>query len=106
MTYLPQNAANASAVLAQLQSNLWTDRGTRLVAITFNMYNTNTKLLTVVRLTMEIFMTSKVVLNREIYSMRLVMCAWAARGVTQSRFSNARVVLRAGMMRTWTTCGS
>lgn len=75
VTYLPQDAANASALISALQSNLWIDRGTRLVAITFNLYNTNSKQLTVVRLTVEVFMTSEVVVNREIYSMRLVVYA-------------------------------
>lgn len=55
VTYLPQNRSAASDTLLQLKADRWVDKGTRAVSHTMNLYNTNTRLLSTVRVVVEIF---------------------------------------------------
>ena len=49
---LPNNPAKAKAIIDQLKEDRWIDQGTRAVGITFNVYNTNSRGLTTVRVGM------------------------------------------------------
>lgn len=45
--YLPENGTEARAVVQQLKQDKWVDRSTRAVIVSFNLYNANTRMLTV-----------------------------------------------------------
>jgi hypothetical protein len=50
---LTSNYASAQAQLADLEANLWLDRGTRVVFLDFTLYNANINLFCQIRLTVE-----------------------------------------------------
>lgn len=60
VTYLSVNQTRAKEQVAELKRNLWVDRSTRVVALNTNLYNTNTRLLTVVRAVVEFFPSGRV----------------------------------------------
>lgn len=70
---LPINRVEAAQRLAELRQNMWIDRGTRVVAVNFNLYNTNSKLVSVVRIVVEFYNTGFVRRSHRIFSFRLIM---------------------------------
>jgi hypothetical protein len=68
---LPINRTEAFRELVFLRNNLWIDRGTRAVAVEFNLYNTNTKMASTVRCMLEFFPSSYIVPWSRVYSFRV-----------------------------------
>ena len=64
---------NASAVLSQLEADRWTDEGPAAVAVYFNLYNTNTRLLSTVRILFEFGNTGHVIKSAKIFTIKLVV---------------------------------
>ena len=56
-----------------MKSDLFLNKGTRLVAITMNLYNTNTRYLTSIRFTFQFFSNGHIVKNYRFYSVRIVL---------------------------------
>jgi hypothetical protein len=74
VTYLPRNdSAAAWETLQYLKENRWTDQGTRAVVVNFNLYNTQTKMVSTVRLIVEQFMTGFVVKTFKFYTYKFVV---------------------------------
>jgi len=63
----------ASAILARMEADRWTDEQTYAVAVYFNMYSTFTKLMTTVRVLFEFFPTGHVIKSSKIITVRLVL---------------------------------
>ena len=74
ITELPEvGHAVSAATVAQMRQDLWTDKATRAVAVDFSLYNTNTKLLTVVRIVFEYDFSSNVVTYAKTYTFPAVV---------------------------------
>ena len=76
VTELPVNRTEAVAMVEQMKADKWTDASTRVVAIDLNLYNTNTKLLTVVRIVFEFDFTANVIVFAKTYTIKLVVYGW------------------------------
>jgi len=76
VTELPVNRTEAVAMVGQMKADKWTDASTRVVAIDLNLYNTNTKLLTVVRIVFEFDFTANVIVFAKTYTIKLVVYGW------------------------------
>ena len=63
-------------MVEQMKADKWTDASTRVVAIDLNLYNTNTKLLTVVRIVFEFDFTANVIVFAKTYTIKLVVYGW------------------------------
>lgn len=70
---------------------MWTDKSTRSVAVDFNLYNTNTKLLTVARVVFEVDFTGNFIIFAKLYTLKLVVYGW--KGTTVYDYSD---VVRGG----------
>jgi hypothetical protein len=66
---IPDNHTDAGPTIAQLIQDEWLDRATRAVAVDFNLYNTNTRLVTVVRIVFEMFPSGHMLKWARFYSM-------------------------------------
>lgn len=60
-------------LLAQLLTDRWLDDRTRMVTVDFNLYNSNTNLLTVCRFILEYLPTGMVLNSYWLYSMQLLL---------------------------------
>jgi hypothetical protein len=69
---LPSTHDEASAVIQNLQDNLWIDRGTRAVFIDFTLYNANINLFCVIRLVAELPPTGGVVPSWTLGTVKLI----------------------------------
>lgn len=58
--YLPLNKTLANEKIKSLKKNKWLDRSTRAISINMNVFNKNTKLITIVRLQIEFLISGKV----------------------------------------------
>jgi len=56
-----RNVTQASNIVQQVQDDMWIDRGTRSMVVDFSMYSSQTRLLTVIRISFEFFQTGQVV---------------------------------------------
>lgn len=70
---LPVNRTAALAKIEELYEDRWVDAGTRSVMVMFNVYNTNTRMLTVVRLLVEFFHSSFVVKSFKFFSLQMII---------------------------------
>ena len=77
VTELPLNRTEAIATIAQMKADLWTDAGTRAVAIDFNLYNTNSKLASMVRVVFEVDFTSRFIKFAKIFTVKVVVYGWS-----------------------------
>lgn len=73
VTIVPPDPGQARTTIATLINNLWIDRGTRVVAVTVNAYNSNLQTLTVMRLMFEFFESGEMVQSAKTYTTRLVL---------------------------------
>ena len=64
------SSETAAAQVSVLKAAKWLDEGTRAVAVMFNLYNANTRTLTVVRLLTEFFNNGHIVKSYKFHSMR------------------------------------
>lgn len=71
--YLSRNRTEAWGLLQQLERDRWVDQQTRAVALTFNLYNTNTRLATTSRFLIEFYSSGALMPSFEMYSYRLVL---------------------------------
>ena len=76
VTELPLNKTRATELVAQMKADKWTDQSTRSVAVNFNLYNTNTKLLTVARVVFEVDFTGNFIIFAKLYTLKLVVYGW------------------------------
>lgn len=65
---LPTDATAAAAIVDQLEQDRFLDRASRALEVAMNLYNTNTRLLTVVRIMFEMMPTGHVIRWARIYS--------------------------------------
>lgn len=68
---LPVNRTEAQAQIAQMKQDRWTDLGTRAVAVSVNMYNTQTRLVTVVRILFEFYNSAHLTRSVKVFSNQL-----------------------------------
>ena len=66
-------ALDAPTIADAAIAGRWIDRKTRVVSVDFNMYNTNTRLLSVVRVTWIFHVSGLVDVGSDIFSMRMLM---------------------------------
>ena len=81
---LPPNRSRAVALVAQLEEDEWLDRGSRALEVGMNLYNTNTRMLTVCRIVFEMFPSGHIVKWARIYSVPVL------------QYSNASDIIRGG----------
>ena len=70
---LPTDEAAGRAKVEEMFVDRWTDRGTRAVAVSFNLYNTNTRLLTVVRILFEFSPGGHMVKSAKTFTIKMAM---------------------------------
>uniref|UniRef100_A0A8C6SGU8 Polycystic kidney disease 2-like 1 n=1 Tax=Neogobius melanostomus TaxID=47308 RepID=A0A8C6SGU8_9GOBI len=69
---LSRTKEESRAILRELVSNLWLDRGTRVVFIDFSAYNANINMFCVIRLTVEFPATGGAIPSYQIRTVRLI----------------------------------
>ena len=62
------NKTRAKEILLDMKNELWIDKQTRAVAVTFNVYNTMTRYITVSRLTIEIGISGRIFTRGEFFT--------------------------------------
>ena len=70
---LPLDEVQGRAAVEELFRDRWTDRGTRAVVVSFNLYNTNTRLVTVVRVLFEFFPDGHLVKSAKFFTVKMAM---------------------------------
>ena len=79
------SAKAAAATLARLKEGRWIDRGTRAVAVNFNLYNTHSGLFTVARFVVQFDRTGNAIHKVELFTFRPVLFYTAATDARRRR---------------------
>jgi len=72
-TVLSLNRTRAVQTIQQMYADRWVDSGTRAVMLMFNVYNTNTRMMTVVRLMVEFMHSSFVLKSFKFFSLQMII---------------------------------
>ncbi len=72
-TILSLNRTQATQTVQQMFEDRWVNSGTRAVMVMFNVYNTNTRMMTVVRLLVEFMHSSFVLKSFKFFSLQMII---------------------------------
>jgi Polycystin cation channel len=81
VTMLPNDRANASAMIQQLYDDKWLDRQTRAVSVMLNVWNMETRFLTIIHILFEVFPSGYLVNSYQFYSLKPALYETSGDGV-------------------------